>query len=462
MFAENIYIARRRALRERLRTGIVLLPGNVDAPINFAHNAHPFRQDATFRYFFGINRPGLVALLDLESGEDVVFGDDATLDDEIWLGKTPSLASECERAGCRTVRGYAALQAALDSARRDARKLHFLPPYRAATTLEIGRLMGVAPQEVARCASTALIDALVALREVKGAEEIEQIEAALAVTDEMHRAAMRAVRPGAREREGVAQMHAVLAQHGVLEAYQSVFTKRGEILHNFNYDGRLAPGDLVVNDSGATSAFGYASDITRTLPVSGQFDTRQRELYTLLLEAQDIGIRGSRPGVRYADVHRAVVTHLAGGMLQMGIFKGSVSDIVSSGAYAVVFPHGLGHQLGLDVHDMESYGEDRVGYDVQTPRSTQFGLRSLRMGKPLKAGMVLTVEPGIYFIEALIERWAAERRHEGLIDYATLRACVGLGGMRVEDEIEITATGARVMGPPIPKTVSEIEAAMAD
>lgn len=462
MFAESIYVARRKALRERLRSGIVLMPGNVDAPINFAHNVHPFRQDATFRYFFGINRPGLAALLDLESGEDIVFGDDATLDDEIWLGKTPSLASECEWAGCRTVRGYAALQAALGHARRDGRMVHFLPPYRAATTLEIGRLIDCPPQEVARRASSALIDAVIALREIKGDEEIAEIESALAVTDEMHRAAMRAVRPGAREREGVARMHEVLTQHGVLEAYQSVFTKRGDILHNFSYDGRLEPGDLVVNDSGATSALGYASDITRTLPVSGRFNARQRELYTLLLEAQDIGIRGSRPGVRYADVHRAAVTHLADGMMQMGIFKGYVSDVVASGAYAVVFPHGLGHQLGLDVHDMESYGEDHVGYDAQTPRSALFGLRSLRMGKPLKAGMVLTVEPGIYFIEALVERWAAEKRHDGLIDYAALRACVGLGGMRVEDEIEITPTGARVMGRPIPKSVTEIEAAMAD
>lgn len=461
MFADSLYVARREALREKLRSGLVLMPGNVDAPINFAHNVHPFRQDATFRYFFGVNRPGLAAIVDLDSGEDTVFGDDATLDDEIWLGKTPLLASECERAGCHSVRAYAALEDAIDHALRDGRTVHFVPPYRTATTLEITRLLGCAAQDVASRASAALIDAVVALREIKSAEEIAEIESALAIAGEMHRAAMRAARPGAHERDGVARMHEVLTRHGVLEAYQSVFTRRGDILHNFNYDGQLARGDLVVNDSGATSALGYASDITRTLPVGGRFDARQRELYTLLLEAQDVGIRGSRPGVRYTDVHRAAVTHLVEGMTQMGIFKGPVDDVVSSGAYAVCFPHGLGHQLGLDVHDMESYGEDRVGYDTETARSALFGLRSLRMGKPLKAGMVLTVEPGIYFIEALIERWATEQRHASLIDYAALRSYVGLGGMRVEDEIEITPAGARVMGTPIPKTVSEIEAAMA-
>lgn len=462
MFADSVYIARRRALREKLRSGVVVLPGGVDSPINFAHNVHPFRQDATFSYFFGVNRPGLAAVIDIDSGDEAVFGNEVGLDDEIWLGKTVTLAHQCAAAGCATVESYGRLHDVIGEAVRLERNVHFLPPYRAEVTVELSRLLNCRPDDVAARASLDLIHAVISLREIKSDLEIAEIESALSIADEMHCTAMRYARPGVLEREVVAEMRRVLERHGAQEAYQPIFTKRGEILHNFNYHLRLERGDLVVNDSGATSALGYASDVTRTLPVSGRFSQRQRELYELLLRVQLAAIEAVRPGIPFVEVHQLAALHLVEGMMDFGFFKGDPRDIVSSGAYAICFQHGLGHQLGLDVHDMEAFGEDHVGYDEQVSRSPLFGMSSLRMGRRLKSGMVMTVEPGIYFIPALIRHWSDERRHERFIDYARFNEYLDFGGMRIEDEVLVTQSGARVMGPGTPKTVEEVERLMAD
>ncbi|CAE6789767.1 Xaa-Pro aminopeptidase [Paraburkholderia domus] len=461
MFADSVYIGRRQALREKLRSGVALLLGNVDSPINFAHNVHPFRQDSTFSYFFGLSRPGLAAIIDVDRGEDVVFGDDPGLDDEIWLGESTTLANQCAAVGCSLVKPYGRLQEVIGEAIRRERDVHFLPPYRAETTLDLSRLLGHQTGDIGTRASPDLIRAVVGLREIKSEMEIAEIESALSIADEMHRTAMRLTRPGVLEREVAAGMRQVLGRHGVHEAYRPVFTKRGEILHNFNYNLRLERGDLVVNDSGAVSALGYASDITRTLPVGGQFDLRQRELYELLLQVQTAAIEAIRPGMPFVDVHRLAALRMVEGMTALGFFRGNPLEVVSSGAYAICFPHGLGHQLGLDVHDMESFGEDQVGYDEQFHRSPLFGMSSLRMARCLKPGMVLTVEPGIYFIPALIRRWSAERRHGQFIDYDRFNKYLDFGGMRVEDEVLVTAGGSRVMGPGTPKTVAEVEGLLA-
>lgn len=457
MFEDKVYIERRKALRQQLRSGVVLLLGSVDSPINFAHNVHPFRQDSTFSYFFGVNRPGLAAIIDVDGGEDVVFGDAPSLDDEIWIGQPQALTDLCAEVGCSLVKRYAELLDSINQATGRGRDVHFLPAYRAETTLELSRLLGRPPGVIEKSVSSELIQAVVGLREIKADVEIAEIESALAVADEMHRAAMRSTRPGVLERDVVAEMRRVLGHHGVYEAYQPVLTKRGEILHNFNYNLRLCHGDLVVNDSGASSALGYASDVTRTLPVSGRFTSRQRDLYELLLQVQAVGIAAMRPGIPYANVHRLAALEMVEGMTAMGFFKGNPQDVVSSGAYAISFPHGLGHQLGLDVHDMESFGEDHIGYDNQFHRSQLFGLSNLRMAKCLKPGMVLTVEPGIYFIPSLIHRWSEERRHGPFIDYERFNEYLDFGGMRVEDEVQVTANGARLMGPGTPKTVVEVE-----
>jgi Xaa-Pro aminopeptidase len=461
MFSRNTYIQRRQALRERLGGGLVLLPGNFDAPINFAHNVYPFRQDGSFAYFFGISRPGLAAIIDLDSGDEAVFGDEVSFGDSIWLGEGTSLAQHCAAVGCPALRPSSALQAVVVKALSLGRVIHYLPPYRAETTVLLAQLLALPVGKVTEHASPALIAAVIGLREIKDAGEIEQIEQALVVANEMHLAAMRATRPGVMERDVVAAMRGVLGRHGLQEAYQPVFSRHGEILHNIEYGSRLESGDLVVNDAGASSVLGYASDVTRTLPVGGRFLPHQRELYTLLVDVQQEAIATMRPGLAFADVHRLAALHMVEGMSELGFFKGDAAKIVDSGAYAICFPHGLGHQLGLDVHDMEALGEDRVGYDQEVPRSRLFGLCNLRMGKRLQAGMVLTVEPGIYFIPGLIEQWHAEKRHAGNICYERFKAYSSFGGMRVEDVVTVGASTARLLGPHTPKLADEVEATMA-
>lgn len=460
MFSKNTYIQRRQALRERLGGGLVLLPGNLDAPINFAHNVYPFRQDSTFAYFFGISRPGLSAVIDLDGGGEAVFGDDTCFDDRIWVGEGEPLAQQCAAVGCATVKPSAELPGVIEKALKRGRAVHFLPPYRAETTLLLTRLLAKPAQEVAGLVSPTLVAAVVGLREIKDGSEIEQIEQALSVARDMHLAAMGATRPGVLECEVVAAMRSVLGRHGLQEAYQPVFSRRGEILHNLAHGARLEAGDLVVNDAGASSVLGYASDVTRTLPVGGRFAPHQRELYELLVRVQEQAIAALRPGLPFADVHRLAALRMVEGMSDLGFFKGDAAQVVESGAYALCFPHGLGHQLGLDVHDMEALGEDHVGYDREVSRSSLFGLCNLRLGKRLQPGMVLTVEPGIYFIPGLIEQWQAEKRHAGMICYEHFNAYTGLGGMRVEDVVAVGTTSAKVLGPHIPRQVDEVEAAM--
>ena len=460
MFEAITYQRRRQALREHLGSGIVLLPGNEDSPINFAHNTYPFRQDATFSYFFGIDRPSLVGIIDLDSGTASIFADDISLDDAIWLGNDLSLSELCEAGSGVSLRPSVLAPRCLEVAWKHGRKVHFLPPYRGETALLLSRLTSIAPKLLASKASDKLIRAVVALREIKEPCEIEQITRAMRVADQMHRVAMATTRPGVLEREVVARMREVLGREGLQEAYQPIFSRRGEILHNLKHDSRLELGDLVVNDAGASSSMGYASDVTRTLPVGGRFLPRQAELYKLLVRVQESAIKSLYPGICYIDVHREASLQLVEGMTELGFFHGNPADVVESGAYALCFPHGLGHQLGLDVHDMESLGEDLVGYDEKVSRSQQFGLGNLRLGKSLKSGMVMTVEPGIYFIPDLIRRWQAEGRHTDFIQYERFLDYERFGGMRVEDVILLGDKSASILGPNIPKLLYEVEEAM--
>jgi Xaa-Pro aminopeptidase len=456
MFDTNVYTSRRGAVRQKLTKGIVLLIGSVESPIRAAQNTYPFRQDSTFLYFVGINRPRLAAVIDLDSGEDTIFGDEKSLDDEIWMGESPTLASLGIASGCKRTRPYADLSDVVRLAVAQQRPLHFLPTYRSDSSAELARLLDYTGSPERR-ASMDLIETTVGLREIKEAGEIDEIEKALRITDEMHRVAMRATRPGSKEKDIVAEMRRVLGYHGVYEAYQPIFSREGQILHNHSHGLTLEAGDLVVNDWGASSSLGYASDITRTIPVGGRFSEDQKEIYQLLLRAQMNSIAQLQPGVPYKDVHELAALTIVEGMKDLGFFKGNARDVVSSGAYAICFPHGLGHQLGLDVHDMESYGEDHVGYDSECRRSELFGLKNLRMARRLKAGMVLTVEPGIYFIPTLIDRWREEQRHASFINYARFDEYSSFGGIRVEDNLLITADSARILGPGIPKEIGDLE-----
>ncbi|MYN13566.1 M24 family metallopeptidase [Pusillimonas sp. TS35] len=459
MFAPHVYSARRCALCERVRTGLILLPGHADSPMNFTANPYPFRQDSTCLYFIGINRPagaGLAAVIDTETGHTLLFGEDDTPEQKLWHGEAPPIAELAQQAGCEGVRAFSTLADYLASRQTQGHTVHFVPPCRAHTALLLAGLLDLPAHQIAHHASEPLIQAVVALREIKEDSEINQICDALSVARKMHIAAMQAARPGIREADLVAEMRRVLCRAGMHEAYACITTRRGDILHNNDYGGQLKAGDIVLNDAGAATAMGYASDVTRCFPASGRFDTRQRELYDIVLDAQAACIQAMAPGVVYANIHRLAAHRIATGLASLGIFRGNADEIVETGAYAICFPHGVGHQLGLDVHDMESLGEDRVGYDARHIRSQQPGATRLRLGKPLQRNMVVTVEPGVYFPEHLIRQWQAEQRHSQLIDYQRLQSFVGLGGIRLEDVVLVTDSSACVLGPAIPKHPNEV------
>lgn len=452
---------RRASLAQALPDALILIPGNAGMPMDFAINHHPFVQDGCFRYFFGIDAPDLVGLIDGASGEAWLFGEDGGLDAAIWTGVTPGLAEQAATIGARAGGDLAACAGQLARARAQGRTVAYTPPYSAQILLRLAGLTGLPPEAVRAGASPALVRAIIALREIKTAGEIAEMEAALAVTAQMHHAAMAATRPGVREHHVVGHMAGIARGADLHFAYAPILSGRGEVLHNLRYDRTLASGELVVNDSGVKSAGGYASDITRTFPVSGRFDPLQRRLYDTVLRAQQAAIAACRPSVRYCDLHWLAARIMVEDLHDLGLFRGAVEDVLASGAYALAFPCGLGHQIGLDVHDMEALGEDLVGYDEDVRRSDLFGLRNLRLGKTLRAGMTVTIEPGLYFIPPLIERWRSEGRHAGLIAYDAFDRLRGFGGIRIEDDVHVGKEGARIMGEPIARTADEVEAVMA-
>jgi Xaa-Pro aminopeptidase/Xaa-Pro dipeptidase len=458
MFAAATYRSRRAVLAQAM-DGIGLFPANAPSPMNYAGNPHHYVQDSCFAYFFGIPEPCLVGAIDFDSGETILFGDEPTLDDLIWVGSTIALPEWAERSGIARVLPSADLPLWLRGNQR-GRIVHYAPPFRGTTSIRLSEWLGIPVSDVAQRASVPLVRAIVAQREIKSAEEIAEMERALAVTAEMHAAAMRLARPGVMEHEVSGAMEGIARAADLTLAYPIIFSARGEVLHNTMHDRRLAAGDMVVNDSGAASRLGYASDITRTLPIGGRFDAKQRLCYDLVLRAQKAAIEACRAGTPYLVVHRLAARAMTEGLVAEGLFRGDVQAIEESGATALCFPHGVGHQIGIDVHDMEGLGEDLVGYDDTVSRSALFGLRNLRMAKALRPGMVVTVEPGLYFIPRLIERWESEGRYRDFIDYEKLRGFIGVHGVRIEDDVLVTNDGSRVLGPGIPKETGEVEAAL--
>ncbi|MBL8508391.1 MAG: aminopeptidase P family protein [Chitinimonas sp.] len=458
MFAPDIYRARRAALAQQVGSGLILLLGNADSPMNYTDNIYPFRQDSSFLYFFGLDLPGLAAVIDVEADSATLFGDDGGLDSIVWTGPLPSLAEQAQAVAVSQTLALSKLDGVVSRARDGGRKVHFLPPYRAEHRVWLAELLQLYVAAVDDAASESMTRAVIALRSVKSAEEIAQMENALEVAYRMHMLAMRSSRPGVKEQEVVGLMTGLAQSQGRALAYPVIFSRDGHILHNHGHGYTLKAGDLVVNDAGAESPLHYASDITRTIPAAGRFSERQKLVYQAVLDAQLAAIDAMKPGVPYREVHDLAARVLVNGLAPTGLFKGDAAEVVASGAYALVFPHGLGHHIGLDVHDMEALNENWVGYGEGVERASEFGRKSLRLGRPLREGWVVTVEPGAYFIPALIERWAAEQRHTGLIDYDVARQYADFGGIRIEDDVLITADGARVLGKPIPKTIAEIEA----
>ncbi|MCL5279113.1 MAG: aminopeptidase P family protein [Planctomycetes bacterium] len=458
MFPKETYIQRREQLKTRVRSGVVLLLGNGESPMNYAANTYPFRQDSTFLYFFGLDQPGLAAVLDRDEGTECLFGDDPSLDDIVWTGPRPLLRDRSQEVGVMQTAPGKELGQVLSEAARQGRIIHTLPQYRAENARRIADCgLRIADSRGDIPPSPALIRAVVEQRSIKSPEEIEQIEMALGVTTRMQTAAMKMAKPGVFEYEVAGAMEGIMASNGVRPAFPPIFSVRGEIMHNPYYDNRLQDGDIAINDSGAESPLHYAGDITRTIPVGGRFSSRQKEIYAIVLNAQERAIAAAAPGIEWREVHRLAAVALMEGLKELGVVRGDPQEAVAAGAHTLFFPTGVGHMMGLDVHDMEPLGEDYVGYTDTIRRNPEFGWRYLRLAKPVEPGFVITVEPGIYFIPALIDRRRAEGKCSQFIDYGKVETYRTFGGIRIEDDILITPEGCRVLGPPIPKTIAEVE-----
>jgi len=457
MFPEEIYNRRRGALIERLEGGLVLLLGNRESPMNYAENCYPFRQDSTFLYYIGLDQPDLAAVIDLDEGTTAVFGDELTIDHIIWMGDLPTIADRARRGGVDQTRPLVNLSAAVRAAAVAGRPVRFLPPYRRENAYRLSRMLGIPIDETAERASLELVRAVIAQRSIKAPEEVEQLEIAASTSVAMHTAAIRMARPGMKEAEIVAEVERIAVAAGGRTSFPTIGTIHGETLHNHDHSHTLAEGDLFLLDAGAESPLGYAGDLSSTFPVGPSFDSRQRAVYELQLAAYHAAVDRLAPGVPNRDVHFAAARVIAEGMKELGLMKGDIDDALAEGAHAMFFPCGVGHMLGLDAHDMEDLGEDHVGYAGE-PRSTQLGLKSLRLARKLEPGFVVTVEPGIYLIPQLIDLWRAEGHCADFLNFDELDRWRDLGGIRNEEDYLITADGARRLGPAKPLTVAEIEA----
>lgn len=452
MFTSDVYGQRREQLFDQLDGGVVLLLGNAESPMNFEANCHPFRQDSTFLYYLGLDEPDLAGVLDVDARSTCVFGHDVTVEQLVWTGPQPLLKDKALASGVTHTEPIKALAGVIQKAVQAGRDIHVLPLYQPRHVLMLQDLLGQVPEP-----SEALIRAVVAQRSVKSDEEIEEIETALGLSYRMHTTAMQLARPGKVEREVVGYIEGMVKSHGMGLAFPTIFSVRGEILHNPTYNNIMRTGDLVVYDAGAESSRHYASDITRTIPVSGRFTTQQREIYLIVLNAQEKAMAAAGPGVAFRELHRLAALEIVSGLKALGIVQGDVDEAVAMDVHTLFFPCGLGHMMGLDVHDMENLGEAYVGYTDTIQRNTAFGWRSLRLAKALEPGYVVTVEPGIYFIGALIDQWKAENKLAQFVNYQALDAYRDFGGVRIEDDIVITEQGNRVLGRAVPKSLADVE-----
>ena len=460
MFAPETYTARRQALRKDVKSGIILLPGNTEAAYNYPANPYAFRQDSNFSYFFGLDLPDMVGVLDIDNGVDYLFANDIDIEDIIWMGPQPSVKLLAEKAGIKNTAPFGQLPEFISNALRKSRPVHFAAPYRGETTLLLSDLLGLRPGRLREYVSMELIRAIVKLRSVKSELEISEIEKAVDIAWLMFTTGMKMAKPGIKEQEIVGAMEGIAIAHGRPVSFPIILSIYGQILHNHHHANFLEAGRMLVMDGGTESELLYASDITRTVPVGGKFSQRQREIYEIVLNANLNSIAATKPGTFYKECHTIACETIASGLKDLGLMKGDVKAAVAAGAHALFLPHGLGHMLGLDVHDMEGLGQINVGYDDEIQPSDQFGTAYLRMGRRLQPGFVITNEPGIYFIPELIDLWKAENKYSEFINYQKVDEYRDFGGIRIEDDILVTADSCRVLGKPIPKTVSEVESTM--
>lgn len=458
MFEKSVYIARRKRLLENVGDGLILFLGNSEAPCNYADNTYLFRQDSSFLYYFGIDRPDFAAVLDAESGQEFIFADDVDIDDIIWMGPQPSVADQAAEVGVSQSAPLAKLESVLSEAQRKGRTIHFLPPYRDSHRIYLNQVLGIPFGSMKSAASEKLIKAIVSQRLIKEPCEIEEIDKACNLGYAMHYAAMKMLRLGMVEQELVGVMEGVCASDGYMCSFPTILSQHGETLHNHAHGDVLTPGRLLMIDAGCELKSHYCSDNTRTLPTSGKFTQQQADIYTIVSTANQYVVDNARPGVTYRDMHLGAARIIIQGLSNLGLIHGDVEEMVAAGVQGLFMPHGLGHNMGLDVHDMENLGENLVGYDEDQTRAKQLGLGSLRMARKLRPGHVITDEPGIYFIPALIEQWKKEGHNAQYVNFDKLEAYYNFGGIRLEDDILITENGARLLGSKrLPITVKDVE-----
>lgn len=457
MFKSEAYIKRREKLRQAIDSGVALFTGNVDSPMNYPANPYHFRQDSDFLYFFGLDLQGLAGVIDIDSGEDIIFGNDVDVDDIIWMGPQPTIKELALKAGIKKTAPMSALADFLAEAKSKGRKIHFLPPYRGETKMTLGSLLKENPCQMKSIASEELIRAVVALRSIKEDIEVEEIERAVAIAYDMHTTAMKMCKPGVKEQEIFGTIEGIALAQGRGPSFPIILSINGQTLHNHDHSNILKEGRMMVTDCGAETNMNYSSDITRTTPVGGKFNQRQKEIYEIVLKANVETINAAGPGMSNRDLHLMACRIIASGMKELGLMKGDIDDAVKAGAHALFMPHGLGHMMGIDVHDMEGLGENFVGYSDEVKRSDQFGLAYLRFALPYKPGNVFTIEPGCYFIPELIDKWYAEGTNKDFINFDLVNKYRDFGGVRIEDDLLITENGHKLLGKPIPKTVADIE-----
>lgn len=460
MFSAKTYAARRNMLRTKIGSGIVLFPGNPLSPNNYPNNAYYFRQDSSFLYYFGLNIPSLAGLIDADTGEEALYGDDFTVEDIIWTGPQPTLRELGAKVGIAATHPLSELEKRLRKAISLGRKIHFLPPYRGETKLWLSSLLGIKPTLLHDYKSVDLMFAVAEMREKKSAEEVEEMERAFQIGYKMHTLAMKMCRPGVVEREIAGAIEGVAKSYGSGVSFPSIVSQHGETLHNLNADGVLEEGRLLLCDAGGETVDNYCSDHTRTYPVSGKFTQKQKDVYNIVLAAHDHVADIVKPHMMYSEIHNAAYTTLAEGLAGIGLIKGSAADAVAAGAMTMFMPHGLGHGLGMDVHDCEAMGERSFDFSSIAQRAAKSATCIYRAAWRLEPGTVMTDEPGLYFIPALIDKCRAEGKYKGIVDYEALDAYRDFGGIRIEDDIIVTETGSRMIGGDkrIPITVDELEA----
>lgn len=457
MFAKETYIQRREKLRKTVGSGIILLLGNDESPMNYTDNPFRFRQDSTFLYFFGLDKPNLAGMLDCESGEDWIYGNDLTVEDFVWMGPQPALAEQATQVGVKRTASVSSLVALLGKAANTGRTIHFLPQYRSENKIKLFEWLGLLPAEQQDASSVELIIAVVNQRNYKTSEEVEEIRKAVDVTVDMHTLAMRMAKPGVTEAQIAAAVNEVAEATGGRISFPIIATINGQTLHNHYHGNTLKEGDIFLLDAGAETIMGYGGDLSSTVPVSGKFTERQRDIYNICLASHNRSIDMLKPGIPFKDVYFESARVIVNGLKDQGLMKGNTEDALVNGAHALFFPCGLGHMMGLDIHDMENLGEVYVGYGGE-PKSTQFGLKSLRLGRKLEPGFVLTIEPGIYFIPELIDQWKSTNINADYLNFNKIEEYRNFGGLRNEENFLITDTGYELLGKPKPKTIEDVEA----